>query len=448
MENVCCYLQVSKIFGNFDLFKQTLSCIDRFFTQIVETNSFLELEFKLVKKILSSSQLLITAEEEIFNSVDAWIKHNTKEQSLEALELLKTIRLSLLSLHVLENSLSENFSFSRNTDCVVYIKEIINNKKTKDTKTSILQYQHRYCSQDNFDHIVFGDYNHYIMNIYIDKKMEIKCENVKALAPMITPREHFRAVYCGGEVYILGGYVDAPKDIVMSIEKYSPFSKKWSEVATMPDERGAFSSCAFMNKVFVLGGCTRYIDCLSPYSNSWTRTCVTEISSCLVFDTKNFKWKEVASLNVARDCSACCVFQGQVVVSGGCGHGGTHSFNSVELFDHVSNEWTFLPNMLESRFDHTSIAIKNKLFMIAGGVSTCEVFDSYSKQFSLISPKKLFDCEDQIFAATSIGSKVIFISLNSVLTEYFDSEKNIWVGDPCELDEDTKEFSCVKIPKF
>ena len=71
---------------------------------------------------------------------------------------------------------------------------------------------------------------------------------------MISKRRNAQAVYLKGEVYILGGF-DNCGTYLTSVEKYTPSTNKWTRVSSMFDERHLFCGCAFINKIFIFGGC-------------------------------------------------------------------------------------------------------------------------------------------------------------------------------------------------
>ena len=56
-------------------------------------------------------------------------------------------------------------------------------------------------------------------------------------------------------------------------------------------------------------------------------------------------WNKIADLNVARDCAACTVFEGKIVVTGG--KSSWYQLRSVEAYDYKEKKWTFLPDMIE-----------------------------------------------------------------------------------------------------
>ena len=75
-QNVLTYLQFTKAFNLLSVYKRTLSYIESSFTMVLETKNFLELDINQVSKILTSSELVITSEVEVFLAADKWVNHN------------------------------------------------------------------------------------------------------------------------------------------------------------------------------------------------------------------------------------------------------------------------------------------------------------------------------------------------------------------------------------
>ena len=90
-QNVLISHQLTKTYKLPSLFKSTFSYIERYFTAVVQDGSFLELEHSLVSKILSSSELFITSELEVYNAADSWVGHWLDVWVLNALIVLKLL---------------------------------------------------------------------------------------------------------------------------------------------------------------------------------------------------------------------------------------------------------------------------------------------------------------------------------------------------------------------
>ena len=153
-------------------------------------------------------------------------------------------------------------------------------------------------------------------------------------------------------------------------------------------------------------------------------------------------------MNVSRCNASCVVFEGKIVVSGGIYNNGR--LKTVEAYDHVANTWTNMPNMINRRSSHKSVAIKNKLFIVGGNTTTCEVYDSNCGKFNLLKlvkdsftgyfdyPIKVLSVENKIFVFKELKKNVLL----------YDVEKNDWSKEPCSLIQNLDDYSCVKVPQF
>ena len=79
--------------------------------------------------MLSSSDLNIDSDLQVFNAADSWLCHDITERRKYAKELLSKVRLPLLSIPALEQVLEKVSSFSIDDECVSIMKTILMNKK-------------------------------------------------------------------------------------------------------------------------------------------------------------------------------------------------------------------------------------------------------------------------------------------------------------------------------
>ena len=171
-------------------------------------------------------------------------------------------------------------------------------------------------------------------------------------------------------------------------------------------------------------------------------------SSCVKFDTKSKIWKEVHRMNEARSLSACAVYEGKLVVSGGCNNNG-RSLNTVEAYDHVADEWSYFPNMINRRGKHNSVAIKNKLFVVASW-RTSEVFDSRCNKFVLLKPPPAVYkyVLDGLVEVITVGSKLVVFGNECDIVVYYDAENDTWSEESCGITKNINHYSCAKIPQL
>ena len=441
MQNVSSLYKFTKLFNLLNLHKVTLSYIECSFTMFVETKSFRELDFIHVKNILGSPELEITSELEVFKAAHLWVSYDSAERSKFAKDLLSKVRFSLLSDHVLKYLLSESSSFTQNDKCIVILKEILENKINVGDYKLTTYLTSRYCSKSKFNIFVCGDHKPYHLNT-VSNVYQIDGRNLKSLNVLPSMKENrarHKAVYVKGNVFVFGGYIndhetsmfgyDDAENSMMSVEKYSLSTKTWDIVSEMYDNRQNFSSCVFMDKVFIIGG-SKHLP----------------LDSCLHFDTNGnrFKWKEVAKMNEERRNAACAVYKGKIVVSGGYNN---EQLRSVELYDVITDSWSPMPNMINSRSGHSLVVVSDKLFAIGIYTDRCEVFDNICKQFVALKSSKIKTLLSQD-KVTTIGSKVIVIHDFSNYIDGYDVDKDEWFQESNGIVNYLQDFSCVKIPCY
>ena len=74
----------------------------------------------------------------------------------------------------------------------------------------------------------------------------------------------------------------------------------------------------------------------------------------------------------------------------------------------------------------------------------CEVFDNICKKFTTINSPE-FRCFTPI-SAYSIANKIFVFKENSSKTIYYDTNKNEWSEESCEVTKNIRWFSSVKVP--
>ena len=427
VQRVSAFYQLANIFNLSQLGKTTFGYIERCFTMIVTSSNFLELGFNFVDKILASSELNVTSELEVLNAAEQWLNYNYKGRSKFGKDLLLRVRLTLISDYALDNILSTSYAlnnssvFRRIKNCVEHIKKYLRNKQTSCARKSSSYNIARYCSQNMFNILVSEGYYNKTVNLVDSKDFKI----LKALPQMTKWLRWLTFFFINGEAYVVG----ASDGTKLSFEKFSFASKIWIHVGDISSVRSKYCACAIMNKIYIIGG-------------------RTDDNFCIELDTSKNEFKDVKDMNIARAQAACAVFEGRIVISGGCSFPDDDT-NTVEAYDHVADKWSSMPNMIKIRFGHKSVAIRNKLFVIGGSTKTSEVFDSHSNKFSLLKPIS-FDEEiliQSLTGAISIGTKLIIFWENSSTMVCYDSEKDVWSKESFELFKNG-DCAVMKIPKF
>ena len=444
VENIAMYYQIAKLFNCTQLNKLASSYVERCFTIVCETPNFLELDFIMVSKILGSSELRLDSELEVLDAAESWVGYDYEGRSKFAKDLSLKIRLPLTPFHDLNSLSSRSLRFSKIDACVDILRKASQNKKSMYQNKTNTFFTNRFCTQSMFNIVLSGGLRQPGLT-EIDCFQQVDGESFDVendIAFLKSSKFFHKTIYCKGEIYVFGGR-NLTKISVVSVEKYSLITSSWEHVADMPDDLidSYYCPCAFMHAIFIVGGCNSKLDALN---------------SCLKFDTKDKKWEDAASLNDKRSKAACAVFQGRLVVSGGWHEAGynSESMRSVEAYDCASDTWSRMPSMIERRYGHGSVAVKNKLFVVAcfnNGNGTCEVYDSACKKFVFLKQKPssfAFSFNSIFFKTFSVGSKFIAVKSESSTAVCFDVEKDEWSEEPFEVTKTIWGFGCTVVPKM
>ena len=321
--------------------------------------------------------------------------------------------------------------------------------RTLSDQFSVL-YQHRYCDQEEFSVGVFsndsysGDATnkkHFLFNNFDTKTY---------LTILPIPIYDCKAIACGSTVYFSGHSEEDYK--TLSIVKYSFSTKTLSFLPLLERVIINYKVCSFKQKLFIL----------------------SEVGSWFYNKDTN-KWTSIASIMDDREGSACTVFEGKIVVSGGLrreevsyrahqgGRGNFYSskllivLDSIESYDFHENKWTYLPSMLSPRVNHTAVSISNKMFMIGGNSGYFEVFDSITREFTYIlafpnlaSSLKL-DWQrrvEYLYQIVDIGNKIYFFCKENdkVNVHILDVSNNSFTFKTSMEIEKFDKISCIKVP--
>ena len=165
---------------------------------------------------------------------------------------------------------------------------------------------------------------------------------------MVEPHLHLDLATMNTDVIAFCKTIELGKsldDSVGFVEIYSDKTNTWTQQYIKTEEKSFYCVGSFMGKLYFVGG--------------WRKK---SLSSCCTYDINKNTWNEIANLNMARDRAACTVFEGKIVITGG--ENNWPQLKSVEAHEYYENKCTYLPDMIEKRFNHAAVSIGNKMFVI------------------------------------------------------------------------------------
>ena len=421
--NVLDLYQLTKLYYIPSVHEKAFSYIQRNFTMLAATESFLGLDFSCVLKILKSSKLFITSEREVFNAANEWLMSDVGERRVHAKHLLLAVRLPLLPSGALRQLADEFQTFS---ESCAPIFEQVSNKNYDGYYKAVTST--RNCDQECFQMLAFGGYDRRHMTDWEVFNEVWRLPSGEVHSRMTERRRECIAVCVRGEVYVLGGWQHDRNKWVASVEKYSSSSKKWIKVSEVPDNRANYCACAYNGKIFVFGGTIGGF-------NNFAR-------SSLQFDPIDCSWKR-GGMDRVRSGAACVVFEEKIVICGGVDSAG--ELNSVVSYDVSSDTFLPMPDTNNSRTNHSLVVASGKLFVIDSLFEGCEVLDRASNKFVMANNIPRFLNES---AAVQVANKIYIFSPLMEKFGCYDVEKDEYAYEKCDLTLIIWEFSCLKLPCY
>ena len=337
IENCFSILQVAEQFGASDLEKRASNSIKENFFSAVNNEEFVCISKKSLIDFISSDEIQVEREEEVYQAVLKWVKYDEENRSSDLPELLSHLRGKSLPKGFLKSEMSKEPLLAAFSSLVESSKRKIKTKWTKkkrgkQTGADDKPEAERTRTSTELHNVMIG-----ISSIYGSRKAfcyDLDKEETFVLSDY--PNMHVDPEFAvtGRSLYIIGGsklFNGAPTrlsalclDEVKNQRKpsFSIFSTdpEWETKAPCKVSRIKASLAQLNGLLYYIGGwledgsCCNTVECYNPEMDDW------------VF---------CASLNTSRSRSGCVTGNGHIyIIGGGTAHISENSdfLSSVERF--------------------------------------------------------------------------------------------------------------------
>lgn len=328
----------------------------RHFQQVSSGVEFLSSPWENVATLISSPDLKVDKEEEVYSVVMEWVKQDPTERSQHLPRLLEHVRLPMVAVPFLMDTVDKEPLIKSISDC----RDLLDEAK-------------RY-------HLMPAQRN-------------LRTTN---------PRFHARRSTMG-LLYAVGGK-ESSESITRSVEVYNMLENEWKETTGMIVRRQQLGVGVLEGKVYAVGGSDgslrlSSVECFDPSTNFWSfvapmGTCRSGVGvgvlggamyaaggydgrSCLNtverYDPDKNLWTTIASMSTRRSFPGVAVFEGKLYVFGG--NDGTSFLNVVECYDPHINRWSTMPPLNKPRAG-IGVTVMGGLIFVAGGNDGTSRLDS------------------------------------------------------------------------
>ena len=181
--------------------------------------------------------------------------------------------------------------------------------------------------------------------------------------PLPEPRAGGGLAVLGRKLHYFGGYKadrDTNAGDHWSLELEA--GKTWQREAELPDPRGHVSAAVLDGKLYALGG---------DHGHDKTQI---DVSSCHQFDPATKKWSEIASLPDGRSHfeSSTIIHQGRILIIGGRCNSSKPPRNvmgDLLEYDPKADKWNVVGNMPEKVLAPAAAIISGRIVVIGGGLN-------------------------------------------------------------------------------
>ena len=360
-------------------------------------DEFLNLEAKEVERWISSDEISVAVEADVFKIVLKWIEQDKNERKESFVQLFRHVRLAFLSrdflLDVVTNELVEE-----NPDCFKLVSKALK-------MTGFLSEESRLQTPRKG----------------LETRAIVACDG-KYTFCYLPEKDEWKRLADGLSDRSLSTMMLSYRDELYAFpsdgkgERYDPVVNGWSTL-DLPTTRST--------KVAVVRGEIYAIDVNMSTNKSTVKR----------YDFERCSWQTVFSSHEGCREDSCVVAAGDhLYVCGGRKEGGV-AVTTAERFDTVGNKWEEIANMQQKRGNAFGVASEGKIF-VAGGKNffvffkTCEMYNISTNEWQFIGSLNVFRAYGSMVCLK--GTLYVLGGINGsrqseLSVECYDPAENKWI---------------------
>ncbi|XP_045082647.1 kelch-like protein 18 isoform X2 [Coregonus clupeaformis] len=268
------------------LYDAANSFVHQHFVEVSVSEEFLSLRPEEILELVGCDELNIKAEEQVFEAVLAWVRHEREEREPRLPELLSKTRLPLCRPQFLADRVQQD--------------ELV-----------------RFC--------------HKCRDLVDEAKDFHLMPERRPHLPAFKTRQRC-CTSIAGLIYAVGG-LNSAGDSLNVVEVFDPIGNCWERCQPMSTARSRVGVAVVNGLLYAIGGYDGQsrlstVEVYNPETDTWT--CVASMNS-------QRRWTVMTEMSASRSAAGVTVFDGRIFVSGG--HDGLQIFNTVRMpFDiHIAD---------------------------------------------------------------------------------------------------------------
>ncbi|KAL5236033.1 hypothetical protein ACI65C_003443 [Semiaphis heraclei] len=330
--------------------------IQEHFLKVVEEEEFLSLSLEQVVKWISSNKIKVPAEDNVFECVIRWVKHDLGLRKCILPQLMEHVRLPLATKNYILKNVIEEPLLKDCLKCKDYLVEALHfHMLTSDDLITVQQNSRTKPRQHYGSHkviLVVGG-NGCCSTEWYDPK--IGRWNIGP--EMITPRDSIGVgVVNDNFVFAVGGFnISALRCVeVLNLSSESPC---WKPTVNMLVKRQLVGVGVIKNYIYAVGGFDG----------------VSTLSSAEVFDYRTKEWRMISNMSTRRSSVGIGVMNDLLYAVGG--YDSNLRLNSVECYHPSLDKWITIAGMHKRR-SALGVGVLGDEIYAVGGYDGSQVYRS------------------------------------------------------------------------
>ncbi|CAH3197894.1 unnamed protein product [Porites evermanni] len=368
-----------------NLMEECRELIKSNFSAVMETDDFLNLDVRHVSKWVSSDDITVKAEEEVFKGIVKWVNHNKSEREKEFPYLFHQVRLNSVDQDYLVNELVKEELITTNNECLNFVLGFLKWILDPTLQCSI---KPRTCLQTQVNGIFVCGGNKTLF--YLPN------QNIwYQLSDLLMEYQDHAAIQYRDKVYIFGNQgggdcympstntwgaiqsesfcgklcsllkLDKHKILYAVLERslkscgvyhYDPVKSEWKNFVD-EEKLQLFGACGVTDgcHLYVIGGSKR---------DDWPAALPLGSTKVVRIDPEDGNHEEVASMNEARHDAFGAAMNGKIYVGGG--RQKKRTLRTCEMYDLLTDEWQVMPSLNVPRHSSSMVCYEEALYAVGG----------------------------------------------------------------------------------
>jgi len=343
------------------------------FEDAAESDDFLNLSLKQVEEWVSSDQIVVEEEEQVFQVIVKWMEksENSKHQSF--FQLFRHVRLVYVSRNYVFDVILPHPLVKSSKLCSEFVFDVMQ-EVSNGTEECYFAQPSRDCLQTHNNTIVVVEGKRSLCYI----ASEDKWYKFDSIRHSLHDRNTLAAAMttCQGKLYVVGGNDKGP-----AAECYDPFMNSGNQVKSFNLKTISYAGVVcFQGHLYVIGG----------EANTKTR-----LNSVLKYSPDTDLWHRVSPLSSPRS-SVCAVVDSKSLYAIG-GNSSTGYLDIAEKYDPDTDSWSKIPSTIWKRAGACGAIVREKVFVFGGlasaalSVNFMEMYDPSANNWisinSAIAPR-------------------------------------------------------------